>query len=89
MPDSTYSALHIQVASFGDFFIEQRVKAKNPTALPQVSGGPLFGTGDSIKHDASTPKKRHGAAAAADGPVEALTYRDPFGGVYKRFGAAL
>ncbi|KIP04506.1 hypothetical protein PHLGIDRAFT_31334 [Phlebiopsis gigantea 11061_1 CR5-6] len=35
--------------------------------------------------DASSPRKRHGQAAAAEGPVEALTYRDPFAGVYKKY----
>lgn len=36
------------------------------------------------RSDASVPRKRHGAAAASDGPVETLTYRDPFAGVYKK-----
>jgi hypothetical protein len=41
---------------------------------------------DGQKKDASTPRKRHGgAAAAADGPIETLTYRDPFSGVYKKY----
>ncbi|EKM57614.1 uncharacterized protein PHACADRAFT_182112 [Phanerochaete carnosa HHB-10118-sp] len=35
--------------------------------------------------DASAPRKRHGHAAATEGPVETLTYRDPFGGVYKKY----
>jgi nitrite reductase (NAD(P)H) len=34
--------------------------------------------------DAASPRKRHGHAASAEGPVETLTYRDPFGGVYKK-----
>jgi hypothetical protein len=41
------------------------------------------------KNDASTPRKRHGAAAAADGPVETLTYRDPFAGVYKKYESTI
>jgi hypothetical protein len=41
---------------------------------------------DAPKKDASSPRKRHGgAAAAADGPIETLTYRDPFAGVYKKY----
>jgi nitrite reductase (NAD(P)H) len=36
------------------------------------------------RSDASAPKKRHGAAAAMEGPIETLTYRDPFAGVYKK-----
>lgn len=40
--------------------------------------------------DASSPKRRHGhgaaATAAAEGPIETLTYRDPFAGVYKKYG---
>ncbi|KAJ3551241.1 hypothetical protein NM688_g4815 [Phlebia brevispora] len=35
--------------------------------------------------DASAPRKRHGHAAAAEGPIETLTYRDPFAGVYKKY----
>ncbi|KAH9947040.1 nitrite reductase [Amylocystis lapponica] len=37
--------------------------------------------------DASAPKKRHGhaAAAAEEGAIETLTYRDPFAGVYKKY----
>lgn len=38
----------------------------------------------SPKKDAASPRKRHGAAGAADGPIETLTYRDPFAGVYKK-----
>lgn len=69
----------LQVASFGDYFAEQHGEAKstpNATPAPESKGA--------VKHDASTPRKRHGAAAAADGAVEALTYRDPFAGVYKK-----
>jgi hypothetical protein len=40
---------------------------------------------ESTKKDASSPRKRHGAGAAADGPIETLTYRDPFAGVYKKY----
>ena len=36
------------------------------------------------RNDASAPRKRHGQAAAAEGPIETLTYRDPFAGVYKK-----
>ncbi|PIL30050.1 hypothetical protein GSI_07962 [Ganoderma sinense ZZ0214-1] len=77
----------VDVASFGDFFAEQRVRTKK-AVTPAITGDSSSGTNDLSKHayDASAPKKRHGAATtAADGPVEALTYRDPFGGVYKRY----
>ncbi|TCD62454.1 hypothetical protein EIP91_006881 [Steccherinum ochraceum] len=37
------------------------------------------------RKDASAPRKRHGAAAASEGPIETLTYRDPFAGVYKKY----
>lgn len=44
------------------------------------------GAGETPKRaDASSPRKRHGHAAAAEGPVETLTYRDPFAGVYKKY----
>jgi nitrite reductase (NAD(P)H) len=49
-----------------------------PSPKPDASDAP--------KKDASSPRKRHGgAAAAADGPIETLTYRDPFAGVYKKY----
>lgn len=37
--------------------------------------------------DASAPKKRHGPnnTYSEDGPIETLTYRDPFAGVYKKY----
>lgn len=41
--------------------------------------------GERKRSDASSPRKRHGHAAAAEGPVETLTYRDPFAGVYKKY----
>ena len=49
----------------------------NGHASEEANGSPK-------RADAASPKKRHGHAAAAEGPVETLTYRDPFGGVYKK-----
>ncbi|KAF7795297.1 hypothetical protein EIP86_006451 [Pleurotus ostreatoroseus] len=40
---------------------------------------------DKATNNASSPRKRHGHGAAAEGPVETLTYRDPFSGVYKKY----
>ncbi|KAI0820586.1 nitrite reductase [Trametes gibbosa] len=75
----------VDVASFGDFFAEQRTRhtSVNPDqgASTQVSVSDVFDK----PHDAATPKRRYGASAAAAGPVEALTYRDPFAGVYKKY----
>ena len=74
-----------QVASFGDFFAEKHAQT---VSGPSTASPPSMGketTSSSVKLDASTPRKRHGAAAAAEGPVEALTYRDPFAGVYKKY----
>ncbi|KAH9891345.1 nitrite reductase [Cubamyces lactineus] len=82
----------VDVASFGDYFAERRVRPITPNrrtvkkgTLAQDPAG--SGVEEAHKpHDASSPKKRHGAAAAAaEGPVEAVTYRDPFGGVYKKY----
>ncbi|OSD05584.1 nitrite reductase [Trametes coccinea BRFM310] len=75
----------VDVASFGDYFAEgARVQIKSATQgiLQDPATNELGKT-----HDASSPRKHHGAAAAAaaEGPVEALTYRDPFGGVYKKY----
>ncbi len=75
----------LQVASFGDYLAEQRIRT---TASRPAKEGPVqeaVASAATKPHDASAPKKRHGAAAAADGPVEALTYRDPFAGVYKKY----
>ena len=69
-----------QVASFGDFFAEKHVQT-----TPQPRPTDASSTNTEGKHDASAPRKRHGAAAAAEGPVETLTYRDPFAGVYKKY----
>ncbi|KAI0668754.1 nitrite reductase [Trametes maxima] len=77
----------VDVASFGDYLVENRVQTKASPGQP-TKQGPVKeqAPNEAPKpHDASTPKKRHGAAAAADGPIEALTYRDPFGGVYKKY----
>ena len=60
------------------------------TVTKAVDGGKQEAEDDASKsarakaRDASSPRRRHGQAAAADGPVETLTYRDPFAGVYKK-----
>ncbi|KAH9920537.1 nitrite reductase [Epithele typhae] len=74
----------VDVASFGDFFAEMHANV-SPAAVEAPAQSAPPGSSGPTKHDASTPKKRHGAAAAAEGPVEALTYRDPFAGVYKKY----
>lgn len=61
-------------------------KEEGPVGIQALAGSP--------PRDASSPKKRHGhgAADAAEGPIETVTYRDPFAGVYKKcvcLGAAL
>ncbi|KAI0716158.1 nitrite reductase [Cerioporus squamosus] len=76
----------VDVASFGDFFAEKHGQSRSSTH--ENSSSEKHPQGDfppSGKRDASAPRKRHGAAAAAEGPVEALTYRDPFAGVYKKY----
>lgn len=112
----------VDVASFGDFFAEQRlpqhskstsvqVKAPGPATSAPISHNQKSGNKhgvweitseaptaqhasiastrptapDGTEEMASAPKRRHGAAAAAEGPIETLTYRDPFAGVYKKF----
>ena len=52
------------------------------TSIPTLDDVPSVTV---TKRDASSPRKRHGAAAAAEAGVETLTYRDPFGGVYKKY----
>ncbi|KAI0329154.1 nitrite reductase [Cubamyces sp. BRFM 1775] len=83
----------VDVASFGDYFAERRFRSIKPeggftaneSTLAQDPAASIVKEAHK-PHDASFPKKRHGAAAAAaEGPVEAVTYRDPFGGVYKKY----
>ncbi|KAI0933046.1 hypothetical protein AcW1_000017 [Taiwanofungus camphoratus] len=130
----------VDVASFGDFFAENRRQSGSVTSTAQVSKPPADAVSISFKQtsvkkgsvwevtpdatglqksplissevttessqtvsvdedavkpkatkprDASSPKRRHGhgaaATAAAEGPIETLTYRDPFAGVYKKY----
>ncbi|PSR79445.1 hypothetical protein PHLCEN_2v7032, partial [Hermanssonia centrifuga] len=95
----------VDVASFGDYFADQR-RPKTEASKASIEGGKLSpATSEPLSHnqrdpnkpkvwettaakkprDASSPKKRHGHASANEGPVETLTYRDPFGGVYKKY----
>lgn len=135
----------VDVASFGDFFAEQRSSRPSspPTSAPAQSlhiKKPAPATSEPLSHNQQDPnkpkdgkpkvwevvgsstspapensaaitiehkesavansadgsglgseadkkeaaRKKHGAAAAADGPIETLTYRDPFAGVYKK-----
>ena len=71
----------VDVASFGDFFAEKRRQgAKRAPAPVESKPDP------SKPRDASSPRKRHGgAASAAEGPIETMSYRDPFSGVYKKY----
>lgn len=70
----------VDVASFGDFFAEKRQGVKRTPAPVEPKPDP------SKPRDASSPRKRHGgAAAAAEGPIETMSYRDPFAGVYKKY----
>ncbi|CAL1707574.1 unnamed protein product [Somion occarium] len=73
----------VDVASFGDFFAERRrTSQKRPV---QTIENPQPSAASTKPRDASSPRKRHGASAAAEGPMETLTYRDPFAGVYKKY----
>ncbi|KAL6305724.1 nitrite reductase [Sparassis latifolia] len=75
----------VDVASFGDFFAERR-RAHPNAEHPNAEHPAVKHTSESTPSDASSPKKRHGpSAAVAEGPTEALTYRDPFAGVYKKY----
>ncbi|THH20470.1 hypothetical protein EUX98_g8578 [Antrodiella citrinella] len=111
----------VDVASFGDFFAEQRASAP-PAAVQSLRvKRPVPATSKPLSHDQqdlnkkakvweitedaavvngsgigseadkiaaigeAAPRKKHGMAAVADGPIETLTYRDPFAGVYKKY----
>lgn len=76
----------VDVASFGDFFAEKRRLSGKRIAQPIQSSESKAADAPSKPRDASSPKKRHGgAAAAAEGPIETMSYRDPFAGVYKKY----
>lgn len=71
----------VDVASFGDFFAEKR-RLSGKRTVQATEAKPS--DAPSKLRDASSPKKRHGAAAAGEGPIETMSYRDPFAGVYKK-----
>ncbi|KAK7058498.1 hypothetical protein VNI00_002132 [Paramarasmius palmivorus] len=86
----------VDVASFGDFFAEQRQLAqiqipKSSTAKKESiwSTVPIevqSNASEKVK-DASAPKKRHhregAVTSSSNAQYETVTYRDPFAGVYK------
>lgn len=68
--------LGVDVASFGDFFADR--------------DGPKFLPGRRPPSQDMTPSRRKSIIVAAEKrpippPVKALTYKDPFGGVYKKY----
>ncbi|KAF9267857.1 nitrite reductase [Marasmius fiardii PR-910] len=84
----------VDVASFGDFFAEQRqlmhklppkpATQKNsiwPTVQIELQSEPI--------NNASAPKKRHSRegtiTTSTTNEYETVTYRDPFAGVYKKY----
>lgn len=84
-----------QVASFGDFFADReaarasrqetenrRVQASNSSTDPKAGVNFSFG---SEKPSAVANKKRLNAEARAQEPVMAVTYKDPFDSVYKKY----
>ncbi|KAI3622179.1 nitrite reductase [Moniliophthora roreri] len=88
----------VDVASFGDFFAEQRQLAqKLPPRTSTAQKDPIWPTipievqTDSTEkvNDASAPKKRHHregtVITSANDQYETVTYRDPFAGVYKKY----
>ncbi|KAF8843892.1 nitrite reductase [Paxillus ammoniavirescens] len=110
MPDlsTKLKLMGVEVASFGDCFVDKRIPRGVPRVKTEVapteplpssrstqSNKPNRQTVWEIKIDESTGEapakkqsgqgssKRH--AAATDGPIECLTYRDPFSYVYKKY----
>ncbi|KAI0081228.1 nitrite reductase [Panus rudis PR-1116 ss-1] len=83
----------VDVACFGQYFAENNKVRRNAgtkhvritDVVPSAETTSALGQGVKKIRNASSPKKRHGYAAVMDGPVESLVYRDPFGGVYKKY----
>ena len=67
----------VDVASFGDYFADQRVpKVINiPSPDPITEGEVII----------STAKPSKARKADLDGPVKCLTYHDPFSATYKKY----
>lgn len=64
--------LGVDVASFGDFFADR--------------DGPRFLPGKrTLKSDVNGSTKNNGVSKHGDQQVKALTYKDPFGAVYKKY----
>jgi nitrite reductase (NAD(P)H) len=66
-----------KVASFGDFFADTRT---SPSKANQIQSAPEL----SVEISEVTKPKMKRATAAADEPIKCLTYKDPFGSVYKK-----
>ncbi|WVW80433.1 nitrite reductase [NAD(P)H], large subunit [Kwoniella bestiolae CBS 10118] len=64
----------VDVASFGDYFADIRV-AQKPKADPVADGEVAI----------SQPKPSKHRKLAADGPIQCLTYHDPFSATYKKY----
>ncbi|KZS88669.1 nitrite reductase [Sistotremastrum niveocremeum HHB9708] len=76
----------VDVASYGDFFAEKRLQTTPKKVLPPPSTSqPPPVVAPSAPEPATSKKKKHAHGPPEDGPIECLVYRDPFGGVYKKY----
>ncbi|OCF75267.1 nitrite reductase [NAD(P)H], large subunit [Kwoniella mangroviensis CBS 8886] len=66
----------VDVASFGDYFADIRANQK-----PKPKGDPVADGEVAI----SQPKPSKHRKLAADGPIQCLTYHDPFSATYKKY----
>ena len=66
----------VDVASFGDFFADQRQPKAQPPTPVEVEG--------QVTISQSKPSK-HKKVDLSDAPVKFLTYHDPFSATYKKY----
>jgi len=83
----------VDVASFGDFFADKRMRDKMESGTKAKAGinapAPLEQhNGASAKHASPDTRKQRQRLERPDEPIKCLTYKDPFANVYKKYGLA-
>lgn len=93
MPDlsTKLKLMGVNVASFGDYFADKRsargvlISEVEPLTRDKAEKVINAKEGEVAINTVTTGMKRGSRQAALDGPIECLTYRDPFSYVYKKY----
>ncbi|KAG2363511.1 hypothetical protein BDR07DRAFT_1483621 [Suillus spraguei] len=96
MPDlsTKLKLMGVDVASFGDYFADKRsargvliseVAVAEPLTRDKAEKAINAKEGEVAINTVTTGMKRESRKAAPDGPIECLTYRDPFSYIYKKY----